>query len=505
MKIGSCARFLMAAASLLVVFLAGCGDFWQAPSGSSTTSFTLSNSGNIGIAPGATTGNTSTISVTPANSFTGTVSLTCAVTSSPTSATNPTTCSLSPTSVTISDTSAQSSTLTATTQTNTTTGAYEITVTGTSGSVSETTTVCAEVSTSSASCSSGSGTSGIFYVLNQTTNQIAALSISSGQLNTIGDITPPSTQLSSIAVAPNGNFLYISTVAGIYVYTIGSGGALTLGNGGQSLGVAASTMQVDATNSWLVFAESGSAQLSALAINSSNGDLAVNGESVQLFPSGLPALTVTQLAISPTDSSSCNDCYVFVGMGVGGTEIINFNPGSANPFGASATIPKVNSAGGDNAVAIDPSNRLLYIGETDALSATQSGGLRVFTIASNGVTPLRGSPYATGGTGPISIQPSADGNYVYVANQSVSGSSTANITSFSVATTGLTSIGTVAAGPSGQIGLAEDSNHSFLLAVDFAGSPDLEAYTMNSGALTSVLSVATGTDKVGAIAIAAAP
>jgi len=66
-------------------------------------------------------------------------------------------------------------------------------------------------------------------------------------------------------------------------------------------------------------------------------------------------------------------------------------------------------------------------------------------------------------------------------------------------------IGTIAAGPTGQLGLAEDSKGSFLLAVDFAGSPDLEAYTMSSGALTSVLSVATGTDPVGAAAIAAAP
>jgi 6-phosphogluconolactonase (cycloisomerase 2 family) len=192
-------------------------------------------------------------------------------------------------------------------------------------------------------------------------------------------------------------------------------------------------------------------------------------------------------------------------MGTAGTEAIHFNPGSANPFGSAGQIHVLHS-GGDNTVAVDPSNRLLYVGESAALpSASQSGGLRAFTIASGGLTELTGSPFAIGGTGPSSIQPSADGNYLYAANQSVSGSSTGNITSFSVATTGLTLIGTVAAGSSGQIGLAEDSNHSFLLAVDFAGSPDLEAYTMSSGTLTSALSVATGTDPVGAIAIAAAP
>jgi hypothetical protein len=103
--------------------------------------------------------------------------------------------------------------------------------------------------------------------------------------------------------------------------------------------------------------------------------------------------------------------------------------------------------------------------------------------------------------------PSADGNYVYVANGTVSGSSTGNIASFSVSTTKLTSIATANAGPSGQLGLAEDSTGGYLLAVDFAGNPDLQAYTMNSGTLTSVLTVSTGTGSGsnGAAAIAAAP
>jgi len=245
------------------------------------------------------------------------------------------------------------------------------------------------------------------------------------------------------------------------------------------------------------------AQLNAVAISSSTGGLAAAGESEQHV--ALPAIYPIQLAISPTDSSSCADCYVFVAMGSGGTEIVNFNPGNASPFGGTGNIALVNSsAGGANTVAVDPTNRLLYVGESAALSATQSGGLRAFTIASGGVTPIA-SPYPSQGTGPSSILPSADGKYVYVANQSVSGSAYGNIASYSVATSGLTSVGSVAAGATGLIGLAEDSTSTFLLAVDFAGSPDLEAYTMSAGTLTSVLTSTTGTDPVGAAAIAAAP
>ncbi|MGA7339240.1 MAG: Ig-like domain repeat protein, partial [Terracidiphilus sp.] len=69
-------------------------------------SFALSNSGSISVSPGATSGNTSTISVTPSGGFTGTVNLTCAVTG-PTGANDPPTCGFASSSVTISGTTAQ--------------------------------------------------------------------------------------------------------------------------------------------------------------------------------------------------------------------------------------------------------------------------------------------------------------------------------------------------------------------------------------------------------------
>jgi hypothetical protein len=80
-------------------------------------SFTAGSGGtaSMTVTPGATTGNTGTISVVGTNGFSGTVNLTCAVTTSMTSVNDPPTCSLNSTSVTISGTSAQTSTLTVTT------------------------------------------------------------------------------------------------------------------------------------------------------------------------------------------------------------------------------------------------------------------------------------------------------------------------------------------------------------------------------------------------------
>lgn len=69
-----------------------------------------SQPGSISIVPGATTGNTATISVVGTNGFSGTVNLACSIT--PVAANDPPTCSLSPSSVTLSGTTVQTSTLT---------------------------------------------------------------------------------------------------------------------------------------------------------------------------------------------------------------------------------------------------------------------------------------------------------------------------------------------------------------------------------------------------------
>lgn len=72
-----------------------------------------SQPGSISIQPGATTGNTATISVVGTNGFSGTVNLSCSIT--PVAANDPPTCTLSPASVTLSGTTTQTSTLTVTT------------------------------------------------------------------------------------------------------------------------------------------------------------------------------------------------------------------------------------------------------------------------------------------------------------------------------------------------------------------------------------------------------
>lgn len=97
-------------------------------------------------------------------------------------------------------------------------------------------------------------TSGIFYVSNSNIGQveIAGYSIVNGALTTLtGSLyILPSTPY-AIAVAPNNQFLYVSTGSGIYLYSIESGGALTLSSVTPIADdFAAYSIQVDATNSW---------------------------------------------------------------------------------------------------------------------------------------------------------------------------------------------------------------------------------------------------------------
>jgi 6-phosphogluconolactonase len=357
--------------------------------------------------------------------------------------------------------------------------------------------------------------SGVFYVLNQTTKQIAAYSISSGKLQTVsGSPYSLSVAPTCIAVAPGGGFLYVGTVNGIYLYTIGSGGSLTLANNSSPISTdIAGAMWV--SGSWLVdgFTTASSAvQLDAIPINPSTGVYAGSGGAPPSQTFNVTDAAVKQMVLSPDGAN------LFVALGAGGTIVDPFTSGNSNPLGATAkTIGVLNSGGSALSVAVDPTTRLFYIGETLANSSANSGGLRAFnygSLNSGTLTQATGSPIASGGLAPNAILPIASGEYVYVANgngQTGAGNlawfpvtSSASGTTFTIATGS-----TIASGVQ-PASLAEDSSDNFVLAVSTggstsSGSPDFEAFTMNSGTLTAALTSTTGTDPVGAFAVAPLP
>jgi len=476
-------------------FLAGCGDFWQAPV-STSASFSLSNSGNIAVTAGST--NTDTITVTPANSFTGTVALTCAITTAAAGATVDPTCSFSSASVDITTTTAGTSTLTVTAGTSASpasTGAYQLTVTGVSSNVAETTTFCVAVGVSTSSCTATATTSGDFYILNQTT--ISGYSVVSSALAQLSGspYTLPSGTGSAIAIDPaESNLLYVATTGGIYLYNTQSMSATPTTISSVS-GIVA--IQVDPSGKWLLAANSSNI-LSAIPITSTGIVDTTRSEQTPVQLAGTPI----QMAISPSDSN----VIVAVALGTSGTQVFSFDWNSATPIGATPlkTVTPYNTSGGTaQSVAIDPQNRFLYIGETVALpnSTTGTGGLRVYTITSTGVNEITGSPYSSGGTGPHAILPESTGTYVYVANWAGNATGYGFKVTSSGALTPLSGSFTTGTDP---VGLAEDNTDSFVLAVSSGGSPDLDAYSFDSstGVLGTPLTVATtGTTPVAIVAV----
>ncbi len=356
-------------------------------------------------------------------------------------------------------------------------------------------------STSSSGTGSTTASSGNFYVLDAKTSQIAGYYINAGVITALtgSPYTVPALPI-AITVAPNNDFLYVSTANGIYDYTIASNGELSLANSSAPISSdQAASMQVDSSNSWLVESVSGASLVYAIPIDSSTGAATSHTEQFD----ALPASTVQQVVISS------DNLHVFVAMGSGGTAIVPFNTANPNPLGVVSTIPVENSAGAALSVAVDPSDRLFYVGETVATSGSNTGGLRVFNLST--MKELSGSPYGSAGLAPYSILPVSSGDYVYVVNRQVSGSSTGVISGFSITSSNsiysLTALGSTFSVGTNPESMVEDSTGTFVFAVDFGGSPDLKGYTFdttNAGYLDAVISSSTGFDPVEATAIAAA-
>jgi len=353
----------------------------------------------------------------------------------------------------------------------------------------------APASTTTTTTTTTTLSSGYFYVLDQATDQVISYYIDSGTLTLVNSAAVPETPF-AIAVAPNDAFLYVSTLNGIYLYTISSG-VMTLGNASQAItSDPAVAMQVDSTDSWLV-ETSGTGTLNAVPILSTTGLLnssaAVCSNNSVVCTVPLTGATINQLAIAP------NNKYVFVAASTNGTAAFAFTAGISNPFAsrAYATVsPITATTGAALCVAVDPSNRLLYVGEADA-GTSSGGGLRVFTIGTTGgLTEISGSPFDSGGSGPHAILPKSTNDYVYVANWN--GTSSGNITGFSITdssgTYSLAKLSSKVGTGAEPSSLVEDSEHNFVLAANRLGSPYFDAYffdTTTAGQLDTTITSST--------------
>jgi len=353
--------------------------------------------------------------------------------------------------------------------------------------------------------------SGNFYILNKgaSTSHIYGFSIVSGVLTALSGSPYPVTGVPlAMAMDSTGSYLYVSSTIGIYLYTVNSStGALTQSSLVSSDG-AGEALAVAPGNGWLLEA-SDTGLLNAIPLTST-GTENTSGTEQSVTMAGTQ---VQQMAISTNTPLS----VLAVALGSTGTQIFPLTSAATTaPIGTALPTIHVTgsaSAGASVAVAMDPQNRLMYVGETSAFptSTSSSGGLRAFTITATSsvltLTELSGSPYASGGTGPHAITPDAAGDYVYVA--SWQGASAGLVTPFQISTSGttysLTAEANTTASGDEPFGMAEDNLGHFMLAVNYLGSPTLDGYFFDTTTTYQLDSAITDSTTSSPIAIIAAP
>jgi len=332
--------------------------------------------------------------------------------------------------------------------------------------------------------------SGYFYVLDQTDAKILSYYISSGTLKLASSTTLPATPI-SFALAPNNGYMFVSTYSGIFGYSISSG-TLTLVSSTAISSDEATAMAVDKNSQWLLegYGDSGTITMNAIPISggamNSSASTCMNSSVVctVTYSGSNSSATLNQLAFSS------NDGYLFASFGSYGTAVYLFTHSNTNPFGNGKVYSPINSSGSALSVAADPAGRLVYVGESDAVSS--SGGLRAFKYSTSSSTPvlteISGSPYSSGGTGPYAILPESSGSTVYVANWN--GTNSGVMDGFTVSASSSTYTlaklsATVSTGIK-PVSIAEDADDNFVLVENAGGSPYLSAYVFDTTTSTTL-------------------
>lgn len=257
------------------------------------------------------------------------------------------------------------------------------------------------------------------YVVNNGGNDVSMFkinSLASALTATTGSPYVAGNSMLSVAVDSSGQYVYAvsNADASVYVFDIGSGGALTFNNS-FATGSAPTGVVTDPSGAYVYVSNSGSNTISAYSIGSGGTLTPVSGSP---FVSGSnPAA----LAIDPTGH------YLYEADS--GSNTI-----SAYSIGSNGMLTAIGSAiaSGSNpySLAVDPDGLYVYVANrggnsVSAYSITQSGS------SAGALTPVSGSPFAAGTT-PYSLAVDPSGSWVYVAN---AGSN--NVSAFSIGAGGV--------------------------------------------------------------------
>lgn len=282
----------------------------------------------------------------------------------------------------------------------------------------------------------------------------------------------------AIAVSPNNAYLYAAAGAtGVYLLTItATNGTITVGNNGAaySNGLAPTSIVVESGGNFVLTGGlyNGASAVGLYQIGTGGGLTAtgtpINVPNIAIDPASdnLPG----QIAVMP------NDAFVYLAMGTSGVSLFTFS--TAGALASTNTILKPKTSGNvanqDVALAIDPSGRFLFVGETNT-------GLRVFSIgATGGLTEITGSPYKIGGQ-PRAIGFDSTGGFAYVLNAGT-GTNSNSVSAFSISNGGvLTAVaGQPFAAGTSPVAITLDQSKKYMAVVNGGGNPDLQLYSFDT-------------------------
>ena len=222
--------------------------------------------------------------------------------------------------------------------------------------------------------------------------------------------------------------VYVTSAAaapvGLAAFDIGSDGAMTplVGSpfGGAGTSPSAVTMSPDGSRVYVTDSNVPTTAVSVLNVDSATGLVSPLAGSPFADALSPQALTITADGRFLYTAKFSNQAKVS-GFTVAADGSLAPVPGSPFDAGAEGT--------NQGAVVATPDGRRLYVANTNA----PNGNISAFTIGTNGaLTPVQGSPFASGATSPADLVVTPDGKRLYSANIGNGGS----ISAFDIGTTG---------------------------------------------------------------------
>ncbi len=318
---------------------------------------------------------------------------------------------------------------------------------------------------------------------------LSAYAIASGKLTSLGSVSVPYIPV-AVTVAPSDSFLYVATAPGyttpgIYLYSIGSTGALTAANSGNALAVdTVASMAISPDGKWLYTVNSDGLVMTQYSVDTSTGALTIAGQ-VTLPGTPCNLTTATPVSESCSVTVSPSKQFVVASLGISGEYVFPFTTtngiSQTGAYAISSGYSTSNPVG--NFSATLDANNYLYVAQTNSVS--------VYGITSSAYTSQGTVTYASGSV-PRGITLSTNNQYVYTANEGAG-----TISAFGISGSGaLNSLsGSPFAGPANVSALGVDNTGGYLVAVGYDANAGVQLYSISSaGVLSQVNATGSGTN-----------